>query len=481
MESFEFPGVWWIPADPHKTKFYGPLAFDPKNGGKLSLTYDKSHEHHEAIGSFARLCIPLVHGRMDGRKVTLIQCNNTRPGWQSRNKSGGGFTQTSTVWTDTVILGAHFNSLREIQFNSIVVSYTHMESWLGYRRWTRNDKGEPILQPFHQILVPIKTDVNILFRGVNYEEVGNPQSPYPRVLVAQIISDGKLPLYGRRDDDEAFFPYIDRYLRDFMNLVTGEPNYPFNIATVSPFNDKQLVRFYYRLSGYDQDAHRQVEVSFTVAHQDIESRFPLLLKTWIEKSKSLRSACDLYFKRYYLSNIDVQTQFLFLVQAVEAYHRGLHKDVYIEPVDYEPLREILDLVISFQVRVDFVQSWSDRVYDADTVESLMRKLNSTIEHGNEYSLRKRLNVIRRDVLMGNEAILKKILDDPSEFVHRVTETRHYLTHRLPEPNEYVLKRSEYPDFVRKLRKLIRLCFLVEMGLQPEDIEFISQYYPTSAP
>jgi len=481
MESFEFPGVWWIPTDQHKTKFYGPLAFDPKNGGKLSLTFDESHEDHEALGSMDQLCIPLVHGRMDGRQVTLIKCQKTIPSWQNRDDSGDGFTQTSTVWTDTVLLGAHFNSLRDIEFNWMRVSYTHMERWLGYRSWTTNEKGEPELRPFQHRLVELESDLNVLIRSALYEEVGNRQVPYPRVPVAQIISDRKLPFHGRADDSEAFFPYIDHYLRDFMNLVTGEPNYPFNIATVSPYEGEQLVRIYYRIPGYDPNANRKVESAFTFEYGDFFSQFPSLLSNWLSESSKLTSACELFFKRYFLSNIDIETQFLYLVQAVEAYHRQQQGDTYLIPEDYSRIQDALSAEITKVVKTANIRSWAQGDVDPINVNSLRESLLNSVKYGNEFSLRRRLKFVREGILRDHLELTEKLLENPKVFINRVTETRNYLAHRLAERNSYVLNESEYPEYVRKLRKLLRLCFLVEMGLQPEDIEMLSQFSPISAP
>ena len=166
------------------------------------------------------------------------------------------------------------------------------------------------MKPFEGLAAPINSDLSILFYRATYEHIAKSPISFPEVLIAEVQSNDKMPFadFTNEDihDDRTLFTYIDRYLRDFLNLVTGEPNYPFNVATRSPYDEKQLVKIFYRIPGFDPDAHRRVEVSFTVAHQFIESRFASLLKTWIEKSRDLRSACDLYFKRYYLSTIDVE-------------------------------------------------------------------------------------------------------------------------------------------------------------------------------
>ena len=112
MESFEFPGIWWIPTDPDMTKFYGPLKFDPKNGGKLQLTFDGDEVQHGTLGRAEEVRVPIIHGKMDGRKVTLVNCTNTLPSMQNQDNARDAFTKTAYVWTDTVFVGVHFDTLQ---------------------------------------------------------------------------------------------------------------------------------------------------------------------------------------------------------------------------------------------------------------------------------------------------------------------------------------------------------------------------------
>lgn len=473
MESFEFPGVWWIPTDPDKTKFYGPLKFDPKNGGKLALTFDEDGESHEILGSRERLPIPIIHGKMDGRKVTLINCTKTEPGWQGRDNARDAYTQTATVWTDTVFLGVHFNSLEDIEFQWMSVSYTHLNTWLGIERLAGFENGRPVMKPFDGVGVPVRSDLNIFLYRAPYEEVGENQSPYPVVLIAEIAPKNSMPFrsHTNRDehDDGAFFSYIDRYLRDFMNLVTGAPNYPFNIAAVSPYDSKQLVKVFYRIPSYDPQAQRRVEVSMTVPYDTIQSTFADCLTTWIENSSAWWSACDLFFRRYYLSNIDIETQFMFLMQAVEAYHRRKSGDTYLECEDFAPLAELLNAEIEKQVQTINVKSWADGKVDPVNVNSLKQSLLNSVKYGNEYSLRRRLKHIREVVLCDNLELVDGLLENPKVFINRATETRNFLAHQLAERNSDVLGPSEYPEYERKLRLLLRLCLLIEMGLEPSAI------------
>ena len=323
--------------DSKRTRSYGPLSFDPKNGGKLSLTFDKAGAEHELFGIDAEQYIPIIHGKMDGRKVTLTKCRKTYPSGQNRDSARDAFTQTATVWTDTVYLGVHFNALPDIKFPWMSVSYTHLDSWLGIERLAVDKDGKHFMKPFEPVVVPITDDLRITFYRALYEEIGGRHSPYPEVLIAEISSEEAMPYAideEERKNTRAFRPYIDFYLRDFFNIVTGAPNYAYNIAAPSPYESRQLVKIYNRIPGYDPEASNRVEFSFTLSYDFIRSRFPLYLKTWVEKSSALKSACDMFFKRYYLSNIDIETQFSFLVQAVEAYHRRKFGDTYLECNDY---------------------------------------------------------------------------------------------------------------------------------------------------
>lgn len=485
MESFEFPGVWWIPADPDQTKYYGPLYFDPKNGGKLTLTTDEIKEDHPFFDITSRLCIPIVHGKMDGRKVTLTRCYQQFWSGQNRDNARDANTQTILIWTDTVFLGVHFESLIDIKFTWMSVSYTNLDQWLGKERFAIDNDGKPYMKPFERVLVAVRDDLKISFSRAPFKEIGTYQSPYSEVLVAEIATNESMPYMTRTtenwNNDDAFFSYIDRYLRDFLNLVTGEPNYPFNISAASPYDCKQLVKVFYRIPGYDEDASHRVEVSFTFAYQFIASKFAIYLRSWIEMSMALRPTLDLYFKQYYQSQIDVETQFSILIQSMEAFHRRKYGNSYLEPNDYQNLCEKISTEINKLVNTNFIQSWAKGEVDSKNVDALKQKLLNSVKYGNDYSLRKRLKSIREDVLQDNIYLVDALLENYSVFMHRAIETRNYLAHRLAERNPNVLHDSEYTEYVRKLRKLLRLCFLVEMGFTPEEIKHLSQRYPSNFP
>ena len=78
---------------------------------------------------------------------------------------------------------------------------------------------------------------------------------------------------------------------------------------------------------------------------DVKEELPELLKNWVEKSDKLWSVYDLFFKSYYNHRLDLRTYFLFLAQALEAYHRNLYGGVYKSMEEYASNREELNAAI----------------------------------------------------------------------------------------------------------------------------------------
>lgn len=483
MESFEFPGVWWIPTDCEHTKFYGPLQFDPKSGGKLSLTFDKSMSDHPIMGNTADKYIPLIHGKMDGRKVTLTKCRKTYPHGQNRDKERDAFTMTAIVKTATVILGAHFDSLRDIEFAWMSASFTSLDEWMGGEITEFDDQGYARILRRNPTGVMLHNGTKIVFQRSNYEEVGASTVPYPEIMVATVIPDGNMRFTVCKSEDGmdavSYFQYIDCHLRDFLAFATGTPTYPFNVFGKTAFEAEQYIRIYYQIPGYDPAAHRRVEASFTFQYEFVESRLPTLLNNWIEFSKTMRSVCELYFKRYYISNVDNESQFQILVQAAEAYHRRKYGDTYLECYDYIHIEELLHTEISKIVKTSEIELWAHGDVDKDNVNALKQKLMDLVSYGNEFSLRRRLKGVNQIVARENKEVVDRLLENPNEFIDRVTNTRNSLAHGLDEQGSGVLSQSDYPGYLIKMRKLLRLCFLVEIGLTADEIDILSQYYPMS--
>jgi len=153
--------------------------------------------------------------------------------------------------------------------------------------------------------------------------------------------------------------------------------------------------------------------------EDVEADLSTYLSNWISKSEELWPVYDLYFKPYYQRCLDQETQFLFLTQALEAYH-------------------------SRALRGNKTPSLEDRL---ETICSILAQ---------DY----------RDII---EELLSN--SNSISFAKKVAKTRHNLTHhpkkRIPGA---ISSNFELPEYTWRMQMLLRLCFLVEMKLPPDEIK-----------
>ena len=121
MQEFEHNGLWWLPENPDN-KISGVLKFHPVKGVNLELI----GSFRESI-TFNRFLNPgIILGiTSNGKLVTLYKCLES----QSLT-SIPGFT-TSTFIASMVFLRHHFENEENIQFDSLSLSYSHLDEWVG--------------------------------------------------------------------------------------------------------------------------------------------------------------------------------------------------------------------------------------------------------------------------------------------------------------------------------------------------------------
>jgi hypothetical protein len=88
-------------------------------------------------------------------------------------------------------------------------------------------------------------------------------------------------------------------------------------------------------------------------------------------------------------------------------------------------------------------------------------------------LRKRL----KELLHKNNSILKDYIAHKKDFITKVVDTRNYYTHYTPELCRRAAKEKELYQITEKLKMIIEVCFLGELGLTPAEIRgLISAQY-----
>lgn len=97
-----------------------------------------------------------------------------------------------------------------------------------------------------------------------------------------------------------------------------------------------------------------------------------------------------------------------------------------------------------------------------------QSLKSRIQYGNEFSLRTRL----KEIFEEYKENLKEFIENKNTFVNEVVDTRNYLTHYEEDPTKNVASGDALYELVKKLRILMGICLLSELGFSSEEIKNI---------
>jgi len=140
------------------------------------------------------------------------------------------------------------------------------------------------------------------------------------------------------------------------------------------------------------------------------------------------------------------------MQALESFHRVTKGGKYLSNDEWKPFRATLANAIPAEL-------------DSGHRESL----RSRIKYGNEYSLRKRIGELLEGL---NEITLSRLSPTDKYFTGIIVDTRNYLTHYDDELKDVALKNADLYWANQRLRILISLLLLKEIGI-PEKLIFDS--------
>ncbi len=454
MESFEHMGYWWLPQEPNEpiskvpeTAIPGKLSFDPSTGGVLELLGNLDTENPYA---FDWKIYEIIHGFAKGSNVcvTLQGCRVT-----SISHRPYIFTETKLI-VDCIYRGHKywFDSVEDIVFENLSVDYTYLNDWMFQKNieidYSYNDQEG--LKSYSAIYVePESIEIPLDSEKITiWPKFGGNSS----IAEVSIKNEYRISVTPKKPIQfEKYLELINFHLPNFLTLATGQSNFPLNVSGLVS-EDRGGMNIFYKTLAYTDNTREISQWPMLFSFDDVKEDLPKYLSNWIRKSEKLEATYDLYFRTQYRKLLVLDSEFLNLAQALEAYHRNVYGGEYLAKEEYEPIRAQL---------IDAIPDCVD--------DSHRDALESTLNYGNQYSLRTRLKQIIRKVLAEQKSDVEKLLDNPTDFIHRVVETRNYLSHRDGDPNQTVIEDDELYWYCRKMRMLLQICFLKEMGFPPDEI------------
>ncbi|HEY9695245.1 MAG TPA: HEPN domain-containing protein [Oculatellaceae cyanobacterium] len=456
LEEFEYRGEWWLPNNPDK-KVFGTLKFTPTDGTVLDLIssfvdspFDKeSSEHH------------LILGRLSTEEhITLHKCFLHK---SSVSLAGFGSCQ---FYVEKIFIGFHFWDESDLKFESISINYSYLNQWsfinlpkieFAQEQVAINYKRLETTQP-----VKINDDWQLSIVVSTYHQYDTLQHININQQTYIVIEPNEKKTF------EEFQPVI-KHIQNFLSLATKELVYPLviNAAKIKtapiPQEDRTIgVSIIYQLSITPIVIKKLMPYHMLFTLSRISSNFQEYIQNWFKRRDILEPIYELYFGTLYNENMYPQQAFLNLVQALEAYHRKNEKMTKYDLPEQD-----------HQKRLDEIISNVPQEY----IEWLKVKLS----YSNEINLRQRLKEILEicsEVLSDftSEANLFNNKRKKKDFISKAVSIRNYLTHYDNHGNDAVKEQaSDVKTLIwlsEKVRIVMEICFLIELGFECEQIKDI---------
>lgn len=461
IEEFEYKGIWWLSDDPEE-KIAGTLSFTPGKGAVLDLM--GSFENIKSTNYKGSITKKVWAGELfepeimlgtssGGKKITLHKCFET-----NKRYSSSGFP-TSSFYANIVFIGWHFTKPEELKFKSFFVNYPHFEEWskIGvFSHCLESEEKSKQYEVKYEVPEPVKAKIDNF--KISFDHNLNISGDWLREVNLKHTTFIKI----EPEDELHFEEYqsILYHLQNFLSLATTRAIYPLSIEAtteqykrVSTFPKGKVhhphIEIFYNVIGKVDLSKKLTHYDMLFTFEDISEQFETYLQNWFDKADLLKPVYDLFFGTLYNPSMYLEFQFLSLIQAVESYHRRMFGGEYLSDEGYKEVYDALVNAIPDSVEGGFKDS-----------------LKSRIRYGNEFSLRTRL----RGIFESDKyrEIISEFIENKDAFIGGVVDTRNYLTHY--EGEEKAAIGEEIDPFIYKLKILLEMCLLTELGFSSEEIK-----------
>jgi hypothetical protein len=457
-DSFTYDGYWWLPESP-ENQVFGQFTFTP--GDELSIKIQGTLDNHPKIRKVSHDFInpELLHGVIKDKlgmekSITVYKCHQT-----GASLSGLGL-ESSSFMGMAAFVGAHFDTIEQLEFRSISVHFSNMEMWSNKNPisigGSSNNKERIVTYTAPGSAWAKSQDMwlQIVFHG--------PITSYS--FTEAIVSyQTRVEITGFQEMKFEKYLHVIRRLQNFFSLAMGAPTYP--IAVTGQSNANKIIKedkselflpidIFYLASSWPREIKHIHSTQMLFTLSTIESNFEKCVQSWMEKYELLEPAINLYFSVLYNPSNLVEIKLLSLTQAIETYHRRLFGGKYQS-----------DDVYSTGLYRDLIKALPKEL-DSDFAKSLSGRL----KYGNEYSLRTRLRKVIESVIDILDFKFVSSKQERSAFISKVVDTRNYWTHYSSELADKAIQNNEERlILITQLQLLLEVSFLRDLDFDTNTI------------
>ena len=454
-EEFKRSGAFWLPSSP-ENQIHGTLSISDGGDVKLELPQplDANIQAQFGYTDLNSLNPILGHVEKDG-PIRIDRCYRIE---QKRSIVQGGYMASDVVMATRVFMGFPYAEDVSSRFNTCSFSIEGIDEWVGITgiEVDHRPEGRALTISYDK-----PTDISLnLQNGMQLLITFAWTFPgFPTNKRAEVSQKTYFRLIAPNPCELDAFISVTQKVTSFLCFVMNEIVCLDRMSVTSDSHRQEIgeghtvaipVNVYCSSWPYTKNEPAINELDILFKYKDIQSRAENIINKWIVNYEQIAPALDLYFLAKAGTLPSWNTQFLTLVQALEALHRRTSDEKHMDENEFKEIRKILVNKCPKKER-----SWF-----AD-------KLN----HANELTLRNRLERMTDPFskFMGD--------DNKAQLIDKIVKTRNYLTHYSSDLESEAAKGEVLQFLCSKMNALFRLHFLKLIGFDEQEIDEVVDKCP----
>lgn len=431
MEYKEYEGKWWLPGD-EDNKVYGTLKFYPNERLELELkdTFEDLPRGEHPEYTF------ILGKDFSNKKITLYKSRETL----RRDKNLGKVVIESKYYVHTAFIGTHIKDEQEIAFEKIEIKLNNLNEWLGFSGLNLEEDNGLIIPKYEdqdniENVIDDEFELNFNFKLVKSDKQKGIKGAVDNEISLKEESWLEIRRYSNKSL-ESYFKIIEMF-EIFLFISTQSV---IHFTEINGTKEDSSCNILIQNIRNKKNLENKYRFSMPLVYDKISDNFGNIISNLHKTYQNLETLFDLYHGVIVNQHMFPRQEFLFLVNALEYYHRNRFEDQYIPEDEYE--KEVYDELV--------------KAISGDIPDGLNESLKSRLEYHNEYSLKKRLD----EILEEYKRAIDLIVSNRDRFSNRVKEIRHYYSHYF-EPDEKITVEEVY-NKKEKLKSIVEICILGEI-------------------
>lgn len=447
-KNLSFKGLWFLPENPKK-EVSGTIEFSPQNGitleiiGGLYEFFDTNELHDPDI---------ILGQTTTGKKITLYKCFESA--WL-QNYPG---IKTSTYTANFLFIGHHFCSSSDLRFNSLSVAVHNLSSWLQIYGFEKVESDYYLKSSEIKYKLPEELNFDIDDQksiAFNFTFIAPFREKTDRIELEQ-----KSELEIKSKNSNHFEDILNDYFhfQHFLEIGFYENTFPNSMLLKSDnlkreIGDKKTslhIQVYFRPHINSVLIKKNNKNNFLFRYTDIKDEFGSVIINWYKNKDLLKPITSFLTDSFNKNTPFNENSFLNIIQAIETFHRRFRKNSILSKDEH---KDKIDKILE-SVNPEYKQ-W------------LQERLNFS----NEPTLHMRLE----EIIDGSRnETLDKLISDKVQFIRDVKNSRNYYTHFDKRLENKALKGNQLFYLTEKLKVLLSVTVLQEIGIENIKVEFLLQ-------